>query len=160
MILLICDIVLLIIVQNLKKILFINMHNQYFDFLIYSYLLFCLLMLPIVLIFKKNIRTLMCHFVSLAIINLVVFYTFRLSLRSLLFSAFILELLILLFMYIRVKKKGNYKNASIRQFSPLHLVFFSWQKHQNFLPTNSNLSVYRGKKQKISIISKGTRPDF
>lgn len=116
MILLICDIVLLIIVQNLKKILFINMHNQYFDFLIYSYLLFCLLMLPIVLIFKKNIRTLMCHFVSLAIINLVVFYTFRLSLRSLLFSAFILELLILLFMYIRVKKKEIIKMLQYGNF--------------------------------------------
>lgn len=82
--------------------------------------MFAFFILPIIfMVFKKN-RLLQCHFYSLIIINFTAFYTYHLTLWSLLYSVFILEILFLHFIYMQICRKsgtGLYKATMIN----LHL---------------------------------------
>lgn len=107
MIVLFFDIVLLLIVMNLNYVMFKTVINTYFDFCIFLYLIFCIFILPVILMIKKNKQTLKFHFISLVIINITVFYSYHLTLRSLFFSFFILETLFLYFHYIHICEKSR-----------------------------------------------------
>ena len=108
MIVLFFDIGLLLILMNLNFVLFNSIVNIYFDFCIYSYILFCIFILPVILM-KKNKRALKCHFISLIIINFTTFFNYHLTLRSLFLSFYILEILFLYFLYCNAKKQLRQK---------------------------------------------------
>ena len=105
MIVLFFDVVLFLIVTNLNYVLINTINNTLFDTCIYLYLVFCIFILPMILMIQKNERAVICHFISLIIINFVVFYNYHLSLHSLCLSLFILETLFLFFRYIKLCKK-------------------------------------------------------
>ncbi len=95
MIVLFCDIALFLIVINFNFVLYNTSINAYFDICIYSYLVFCIIILPVILMIKKDKRTLKSHLVSLIIINFAAFYNYHLTLRSLILSFYFLETIFL-----------------------------------------------------------------